>query len=161
VSVVSTWMGDPTRYKWWRRSDSGVWWRPVSGRASVELWAFVAMVMRIHSGTDVVLSGYDGGCRHERRMPLLSRCQSSREGGRVADSRRGNLYCLASELVFWWCGRVSLLITQVSKDERVQHLDGWPLHVTISLEVCNMGDFFSLLKAICYSGRNKITHGVF
>jgi hypothetical protein len=37
------------------------------------------------------------------------------EGGSVAVSIRGNLYCLARELslAFWWCGRVTLLITQV------------------------------------------------
>jgi hypothetical protein len=29
--------------KWCLPSDSGVWYRPVSGRVSVELWAFVAM----------------------------------------------------------------------------------------------------------------------
>jgi hypothetical protein len=37
------------------------------------------------------------------------------EGGSVADSIRGNLYCLARELAFWWCGRVSFLITQVKQ----------------------------------------------
>ena len=40
--------------------------------------------MRIHPGTDVVSSEDDDGCRHERRMPLLSSCQTSRENLRKA-----------------------------------------------------------------------------
>jgi hypothetical protein len=43
--------------------------------------------MRIHPGTDVVLAEDDGGCRHERRMPLLSRCQTSRENSCLASGR--------------------------------------------------------------------------
>jgi hypothetical protein len=43
--------------------------------------------MKIHPGTDVVSSGDNGGCRHERRMPLLSRCQTSRENSRQASGR--------------------------------------------------------------------------
>jgi hypothetical protein len=58
--MVSTWMGGYTRYKWWQRSDCGVWWRPVSGRAAVELWAFVVKL-----GMEVVLSWDDCDCRHE------------------------------------------------------------------------------------------------
>jgi hypothetical protein len=98
-----------TCFKWWQRSDSGVWWRPVSGGA---LGLCVHDGMRIHPSTEVVSSRDDGGCCHERRMPLLSRFQTSRElasslgtklpqeGGSVADSIRGNLYCLARELAF-------------------------------------------------------------
>jgi hypothetical protein len=63
-----------TCYKWWQRCDSDVWWRFVSGRVSVELWAFVAMLgwMRIHPGTDVVSSGDDGGCRHDWPIQVLT-----------------------------------------------------------------------------------------
>jgi hypothetical protein len=43
--------------------------------------------MRIHPGTDVVSSEDDGVCCHERRMPLLSRCQTSRENSRQASGR--------------------------------------------------------------------------
>jgi hypothetical protein len=43
----------------------------------------------------------------------------------VADSIRGNLYCLARELVFWWCGRVFLLITQVKLQRAYQYFNGW------------------------------------
>jgi hypothetical protein len=43
--------------------------------------------MRIHPSTDVVSSRDDGGCRHERRMPFLSRCQTFRENSRQASGR--------------------------------------------------------------------------
>jgi hypothetical protein len=73
-----------TRYKWWQRSDSGVWWRPVWGGA-LGLCGHVGT--RIHPITDVVSSGDDGGFRHERRMPLLSRCQTSRGNSHQALGR--------------------------------------------------------------------------
>jgi hypothetical protein len=43
--------------------------------------------MRIHPCTDVVSSGDDGGCRHERRIPMLSRCQPCRENSLQASGR--------------------------------------------------------------------------
>jgi hypothetical protein len=63
------WVTD-IHYKWWQRSDAGVWKRPVSGRASVELWAFVTMMgwgfIQIQKwfrpGTTVVVV-MNGGCR--------------------------------------------------------------------------------------------------
>jgi hypothetical protein len=51
-----------------------VWWRPASGRFSVELW----IGMRVHPYTDMVLSGDDGKCYLEW-IPLLRRCQTSQE----------------------------------------------------------------------------------
>jgi hypothetical protein len=73
ASVVSTWMG--ARYTL-QNGGSVTTLVLGGGLFQVEsLWS---------SGTycpqgDVVSYGDDGGCRHERRMPLLSRCQTSRE----------------------------------------------------------------------------------
>jgi hypothetical protein len=66
--IVPRWV-TATLYKWWQRWDSGIWWRPVSGSVGMELWVW----MWIHPGTDLVSSGDDSGCRHERRMSLLNR----------------------------------------------------------------------------------------
>jgi hypothetical protein len=81
--------------KWWQRSDSGVWWRPVSGRASVELWAFVAMMgwgfipiwTWFRPGTTVVVV-MNGGChcwagaKHPERTHVKLRGEASLRRGK-------------------------------------------------------------------------------
>jgi hypothetical protein len=42
---------------------------------------------RYGRGADVVLSCDDGDCHHKRQMPLLSRCQTSRDNLRQAPGR--------------------------------------------------------------------------
>jgi hypothetical protein len=124
-------------YNWWQRSDSCVRERPVSARAFVEPWAFVAMMgwgfIQVRTwfrpGTTVVVV-MNGGCRfwagakHPEKLTSSFGSKLPWEGVSVADSIRENLYCLASELAFWWCGRVSLLITKV-KLQRAWSSLGW------------------------------------
>jgi hypothetical protein len=119
--------------EWWQPSDSCVWWRPVSGR---ELWPGLSgrEGMNIHPSTDMVSAGDIGGCRCWGKMPNIQRELTSSfeaklpwEGESVLDSNvsiRGNLFCLAREVVFWRCGTVSLLITQV-KQRRACSAPGW------------------------------------
>jgi hypothetical protein len=57
---------------------TGVWWRPVSERVCGAVGLCVHEGMKFHPVTDLVSSWDDGVCCHERRMPLLSRCQTSR-----------------------------------------------------------------------------------
>jgi hypothetical protein len=90
--------------------------------------------MRIYRGTDEVRLGMtvsvvmNGGChcwagaRHQERTHVKLRGEAS--GGGVSDSIRGDLYCVTSELAFWWCSRVSLLITQ-GKQQRAWSAPGW------------------------------------
>jgi hypothetical protein len=104
--------------KWLQLSDSGVWWRPVSGRMPVELWAFVAMKgwgfiwveTWFRPGTTVVAM-MNGGCCCWAGAKQSASLKMG--GGGVAHSIIRDLYCLARELDLWRCGRVSLLITQV------------------------------------------------
>jgi hypothetical protein len=109
----------------------------VSGRVSVELWAFVTMMAWKYS------SKYEHGfVRGRRGLSLLTTDAVAKqvlnikreltssvgaklpwEEGSVEDSiRRGNLYCLARKLAF--SGRVSLLTTHV-KQQRAWSASGW------------------------------------
>jgi hypothetical protein len=84
-----------TLYKWWQRSGSGDWWRPVSGRASVELWAFVAMMgwgfiqvwKWFRPGTTVVVVMNSGcrcwaGVKHPERTRVKLRGEASLRRGK-------------------------------------------------------------------------------
>jgi hypothetical protein len=92
-------------------------------------WWFIQVRTWFRPGRMVVIV-MNGGCRcwtgakHPERTHVKLRGEASLEEGSVADSIRGNLYCLARELPFWWCGRVSLLITQV-KQRRAWSVLGW------------------------------------
>jgi hypothetical protein len=111
-----------TRYKWWQRGDSGVWWMPVLGRVSVKLWAFVAMkgwgFIRVYG------RGFDRGRRRlsswtadavaEQMLNIMRELASSFEAKLSGD---------AVEWLSW--------LRKLSCSERGQRLDGWPLHVTI------------------------------
>jgi hypothetical protein len=88
--------------------------------SSVGLWAFVAMMgwgfiqlrMWFRLGTTVVVV-MNGGCRCLAGAKHPERTRVKLRG--EAFLRRGNLLCLARELAFWWCGRVSLSITKVKQ----------------------------------------------
>jgi hypothetical protein len=134
-----------TRYKMWQRSDSGVWWRPGSGRASVELWAFVTMMgwgfIQIRAwfrpGTTVVVV-MNGGCRcwagtkHPERTHVKLRgeaslrrekCDGQYKMELILPCQRASFSGDAVECLSW--------SRKLSNGERGQHLDGCPLHVTI------------------------------
>jgi hypothetical protein len=60
----------------------------------------------------------------QRELTSTSGRSFPEKGEVLADGIWGNLYCLARELAFWWCGRVSLLITQV-KLQRAWSMSTW------------------------------------
>jgi hypothetical protein len=83
---------------------TGVWWRPVSGRASVELWAFMTMMgwgfIQVRTwfrpGTTVVVV-MNGGCRcwagakHPERTRAKLRGEASLRRGEYGSQYRREL----------------------------------------------------------------------
>jgi hypothetical protein len=138
-----------TRYKLWQCSDSGVWWRPVSGRAVVEHWAFVAMMecefilvqTWFHPRTTVVIVVMNGGCRcwagakHPEKTHVKLQGEASLRRGKCGRQYKRELILLCQRASFFGDAVECLSWSRkLSCSERGQYLDGWPLHGAITKE---------------------------
>jgi hypothetical protein len=107
--VEPLWSSGPL-WPWWDEDSSRYERGFVRGRRWLSSWTADAVAKQVSNIQREHTSSFGA------KLPW--------EGGSVADSIRGNFYCLARELAFWWCGRVSLLITQV-KLQRAWSVFGW------------------------------------
>jgi hypothetical protein len=103
----------------WRDEDSSRY-----GRGIVQGWQWLSSWM-VNAVAEQVPN-------IQRELTTSFRAKLPWEGGKCSGQYKGNLYCLARELVFWRCGRVSLLTTQV-KHRRAWSAPGW---VTVTRYIC-------------------------